>query len=163
MVWRGCEMTSNANLPASRQTFFFQFSVKLLLIFFLLMEGTRKRCKKKLLWVVNKGWSRHHLHHLYHFSAYPQCLPHQTVLKGLQPAWHQSELQQWKIWINYYYRRCQHLVCPSMCARAHQRLRCKVGASRGKCSWPVWQTADTERTLPPPAGQHTNTVKKKKN
>lgn len=45
-----------------------------------------------------------------------------------------------------------------VCASTDRHLRCKEGASRGKCSWPAWRRADRERTPPPPAGQNTNTM-----
>lgn len=49
-----------------------------------------------------------------------------------------------------------YLNSKMMCVNTDQHLRCREEASRGRCSWPVWQKADRARTPPRPERQKTS-------
>lgn len=49
-----------------------------------------------------------------------------------------------------------YLNSKMMFVNTDQHLRCREGASRGRCSWPVWQKADRARTPPRPERQKTS-------
>lgn len=121
----------------------------------------------------------HHVLHLYFWQklnwlsdftnqtrlkAYPRFLRHQIMSTYLLLLLPQNVLKNknktnaltLKTALNHVNWSLGYLNSKMMCVNTDQHLRCREEASRGRCSWPVWQKADRARTPPRPERQKTS-------
>lgn len=97
-------------------------------------------------------------------KAYPRFLRHQIMSTYLLLLLPQNVLKNknktnaltLKTALNHMNWSLGYLNSKMMCVNTDQHLRCREEASRGRCSWPVWQKADRARTPPRPERQKTS-------
>lgn len=85
-------------------------------------------------------------------STYLLLLLPQNVLKNKN----KTNALTLKTALNHMNWSLGYLNSKMMCVNTDQHLRCRAEASRGRCSWPVWQKADRARTPPRPERQKTS-------